>query len=346
MNHSPIPEEKRDGVASGLREAFGVNEFEEIRVLAGRPTGALVYRIVVRGTPFLLRLCTRRGDTAREFACMRSAAEAGLAPRVWYTNTEDRISITDFVEAVSFPVSEALVRMPVMLRTLHALPPFPTAPNHINTSPTFLLNGGPAVEGYLKKFREAGIVPEEDCSEFFEQLARIAKVYQVREEDMVSSHNDLLRPENVLFDGRRAWLIDWEAAFLNDRYSDLAVAANYVVSSDADLGVYLETYFGRSPDANERARFFLMRQVVRMFYGMAFLFLGAQGKTVDLERETPEFAEFFRRVWENGLDLSDNENRIACGRVHWKEFRRNARAPRFEEAFETICHSGLDRYYP
>lgn len=50
--------------------------------------------------------------------------------------------------------------------------------------------------------------------------------------DMVSCHNDL-KPENILFDGDRIWLVDWEAAFLNDRYCDLAVIANFVVTNDA-----------------------------------------------------------------------------------------------------------------
>jgi thiamine kinase-like enzyme len=44
------------------------------------------------------------------------------------------------------------------------------------------------------------------------------------------------RPEagKLLFDGQRVWLVDWQAAFVNDRYFDLAVAANFVVTNDAD----------------------------------------------------------------------------------------------------------------
>jgi hypothetical protein len=30
---------------------------------------------------------------------MQAAAEAGIAPRVWYANVEDRLLITDFVGA-------------------------------------------------------------------------------------------------------------------------------------------------------------------------------------------------------------------------------------------------------
>jgi len=68
-------------------------------------------------------------EPTRQFACMKRGAAAGLAPRVWYTSVEDRISITDFVEARPFPVNEALVRLPSALKELHALPAFPRAVN-------------------------------------------------------------------------------------------------------------------------------------------------------------------------------------------------------------------------
>lgn len=56
------------------------------------------------------------------------------------------------------------------------------------------------------------------------------------------------------------WLVDWQAAFVNDRYFDLAVAANFVVTSDGDECTCLEQYFGQRPDKFQRARFFLMLQ--------------------------------------------------------------------------------------
>ena len=101
-----IPEEKSASVARALREAFGVSEFEEIRRITKGLSSDLVFRIVVHGAPFLLRVATRideRNDPKRQFACMKTAAEAGIAPRVLYVNAEDGISITDFVQEIPFP---------------------------------------------------------------------------------------------------------------------------------------------------------------------------------------------------------------------------------------------------
>jgi hypothetical protein len=38
-----------------------------------------VFRITVRGAPFLLKINTRANDPARHYACMKAAAEAGVA---------------------------------------------------------------------------------------------------------------------------------------------------------------------------------------------------------------------------------------------------------------------------
>jgi thiamine kinase-like enzyme len=38
----------------------------------------------------------------------------------------------------------------------------------------------------------------------------------------VSSHNDSI-PSNILFDGDRLWLIDWESAYRNDPLVDVAI---------------------------------------------------------------------------------------------------------------------------
>ena len=251
-----IPQENSEAVTRGLRQAFGVTEFDDIsRITRGR-TPSLVFRMVVRGSPYLLKIITRTEDQTRHYTCMKAAAEAGVAPRVWYTNLEDRISITDFVAAEPLPVAEALVRLPALLRTLHGIPPVARAP--FNTSCTFLLDKGPALDGYIQKFQAANILPQAESEEFFSRYAELAAAYPLDDGEMVSSHNDVFKPDSILFDGQRVWLVDWEAAFLNDRYADLAVVANQVVANDEEEIVYRQEYFGAPPDAYQLARFHLM----------------------------------------------------------------------------------------
>ena len=331
-----IPPDKCVAVERALGEAFGVKAFEDIQPLTSSAHSDPVFRIVVRGSPFVLRIITRTSDPGRYIACMNAAAAASLAPRVLYASVEDRICITGFVKAAPFLLAEALVRMPAALRALHALAPFPGVPNHINTSCMFLLNGGPAVDGFLRKFQEANLVPKEECDEVFACYELLAAVYPRDESDMVSSHNDL-KPDNILFDGSSVRLLDWEAAFLNDRYSDLAAVAHFIVTNEAEEKTYLQEYFGQAPDERQLSRFFLLRQVSHLFYAMAYLLMTPAGDLINHGESALEFKEFYRRLWVGELKLADHRVRRSYGRVHWAQVVQNLRQSRFSEAMRIVA---------
>ena len=339
-----IPQEKSAAVARGLREAFGVTEIDDIRVMTKGHTSAVVLRIVLQGSAYLLRIIMRPNvviSPERLVTCMTAAAEAGLAPRVWYVSVEDGISITDFVEEVAFPASEARRRMPAVLRALHALPPFPGVERHFNTTCTFLLNKGPAVEGLLQKFQAAKIVPEDESEELLARLAQVAAVYPWDEAELVSSHNDLFKPDNILFDGQRVWLVDWEAAFLNDRYADLAVVANLVVEGEAEERAFLEGYFGQAPDEYQVARFFLMRQIAHVFYTVVFLLQGSVGGPVDDPVDAPNAEDMQRRFWAGEIRLEDSQTKAAYGRFHLEWLLEETRQARFGEALRIVSDGHL-----
>lgn len=334
-----IPQEKIAAVTRGLKEAFDVAAFDEIQDLTERPGSNRAFRIVVGGSAYLLRINTRAGDMPRQIQCMQAAAQAGLAPRVRYADAEDRISITDFVQAAPFPRAEALRRIPTALRVLHALPPFPVG--SFNTTCTFLLNQGPALDGFLEKFRLANILPEHELEELLAKYARLAAAYSSLNADLAPSHNDLFKPDNMLFDGNRLWLVDWEAAFQNDRYADLAVVANMLVSNEAEEQVYLQEYFGAPPDSYQRARFYLMQQLAHIFYAMVFLNLGSAGKPIDWSEPVPALSNFQRRFWAREADLADSHSKTVYGRVHWEQLKHNLRQSTFDEALRLVATGHL-----
>lgn len=322
-----IPPEKNTAVTRALRETFGVTEFEDIRRMTRGLSSDLVFRIVVKGSPYLLRIMPRmdeRNDPARIFHCMHEAAKAGLAPRLLHSNKEDGIAIIDWIEAVTFPESQALAQLARTLRRLHALPPFPTTFNYETAHSRFIW-----------RFRKANLLPKSEIEEAFTRYEQICATYPRLDSDMVSSHMDL-KPENILFDGQRPWLIDWMAASVNDRYFDLAIIANLVVTNDADELSYLEQYFGQVPDGYQRARFFLMRQVLHMFYATVFLLLGSGGKAIERGENLPSFKDFHRRIWVGDVNLAENDLKIVYGMVHWEQLLRNTRESRFDEALRIV----------
>ena len=333
-----IPQEKAEAVSRGLRTAFGVSTFEEISRITRGHTSSLVVRIIVRGSPYLLKIITRQEDPTRHYASMKAAAQAGIAPPVWYADIEHKISITGFVEAEPLPISEALLRLPALLRRLHALPRFEKAP--FNTTCTYLLRKGAASDPFLERFRNTSQLPKAEIEEFFERLAQLAAIYPNDDDGaMAACHNDLFKPDNILFDGQLVWLVDWEAAFLNDRYADLAVVANQVVANDQEEFVYLQEYFGMASDEYQMARFHLMQQIAHLFYTMAFLTLGSQpDKAADWNAAVPDFREYHRRIWAGEVDLADKDVKIVYGRVHWERFLHNVRQPRYKEALRIVSH--------
>jgi aminoglycoside phosphotransferase (APT) family kinase protein len=322
-----IPQDKIAAVARGLREAFGVSAFEDIQRATTGLNSDLDFRMVVQGSPYRLRIITGTDvmhDPTRRFTCMKAAAEASLAPHVWYTSIEDRISITDLVEPVPLTAKDALVRVPAMLRTLHALPPFPNAMNYHTVN-----------NGLFRKFRDSRILSKDETEEGFARHAQVAAIYPRHDPDIVSSHNDL-KPENIFFDGDRLWLDDWKAALLNDRYFDLAIVANFVVTNDAEERAYLSEYFGQSPDEYQMARFFLMRQVMHLLYAAMFLLLGSSGNAVNHSENGPGFKEVNERVWKGEFNLADNDMKIVYGRAHWDRLLQNTQQARFKDALRIV----------
>jgi thiamine kinase-like enzyme len=322
-----IPQDKSDAVSRGLEEAFGTATIEDVLRITRGLSSDLVFRIVVKGTPYLLRIMTRineQMDPHRIYACMSVASDGGITPRVHYTHAEDGVSITDFVKTAPLSSLEALQLVPLTLRTLHALPPFLKEFNYIT-----------AHKAFIGRFRTASLLPQREIDEVFAHYDQLCAIYPRLDEDIVSSHMDL-KPDNILFDGDRIWLVDWQAGFLNDRYFDLAVAANCLVSTAEDESAYLEHYFGQSPDEYQQARFFLMRQFLHAFSASVSLMLGSGGQSIAAPDHVPSFEEFYGRVWDGEVNFADKSQQITTGFVHWNRLLGNLRQPRFEEAMRIV----------
>jgi thiamine kinase-like enzyme len=294
-----IPQEKSAAVYRGVREAFGTGEIDEIQPANGE------FRIVVRGAPYLLRVMTHvseQMDPVRIFACMRAAADAGIAPRVRYSNAEEGIVISDFVNGVPLTAEKALEELPGVLQRLHAMPRLPKAFHWMTPHRRFIW-----------PLRDAGLLNKGEVEEVFARYDELCAAYPRVDADMVSCHMDV-KPHNIVFDGERVWLMGWQAAMVNDRYFDVAVAANFVLVDDADEVTLLERYFGAPPDEMQQARFFLMRQVVSMLSAAVYLMLASGDR--------------------------------AKGEVHWERLTRNARNSRWAGAIDTVRSTANDRLLP
>lgn len=324
-----IPENKQLAVKKALQTAFATDEFGSIQQITIGLSSALIFKIVVHETPYLLRVIMRddtMADPTYYFNCMKTAEGASLGPRIYYLNNEDRISITDFIIAKPFSIDVARKQIPQLLKQLHALSKFPFRINYFN-----------AMEGFAEKFLASNILPENETKDVFEQYARIAKVYPKSDvENWVSCHNDL-KPENILFDGTRPWLVDWEGAFLNDRYLDLSIVANFVVKNEQDEIEYLQEYFGNALDEYKRAQFFVMQQMLHVYYFFFFMMAAAKGKYIDLNSvQKYDYSEYNDRLWSGEIDLANDNAKMEYSLVHKEIFLQNVNTRRLEDSLHLL----------
>jgi len=324
-----IPESKQSAVSRALDEAFGVHEIDEIRPLTGGLSTARVFRIVVRNQPYLLRLTmpgAPAGDPAGQLASMQKAAAAGIAPRIWYVDAQEGILIADFVEARPYPADMALLVARTLYR-VHSLRGFqkPRVGSYFD-----------AMDRLVSAFGAANLFPPSETDELSRRYADLMKVYPRDDAQLVASHNDV-KPQNMVFDGERLWLVDWEAAFLNDRYVDLAISANFFVRDDQEAA-YLDAYFGTPANPYQHARFYLMRQALHVFYA-AFLLVTASraGAPINSAATRPDFDDFHRRLISGDVDLMKPEARVQYALVHLDAAQRQIRTPRFEEALALVA---------
>lgn len=316
--------DRNPAVRKALRAAFGTEGLDGWTPLSGGLSGAEVWRIRVGGVAYLLRVETGRDalrDPHRGYRCMALAAEACLAPRVRYADPGDGVVITDYVEPRSLTLDHAgtradlVVELAQAVRALHAIDGFPPLVDYLD-----------GLGALVDQAARGGVVPVGA----FDPWPRLHAVCKRLEPQPVSSHNDL-NPRNLLYDGRRIWLIDWEAAFRADRYVDLAAIANVFAADPDGEALLLRTYFGREATAAERARLWLFRQVSHVFHAAVF-FVGVAGQARADTLDGPDLDAIHQGLALGEPLLETPEGRLAYGLARLRRAAANLAAPAFARA--------------
>jgi aminoglycoside phosphotransferase (APT) family kinase protein len=329
----PLPVDKRPAIDRGLFAAFGTTTLDAVTPVSGGLSGAGVHRIEIGGGVYLLRLDGPKGDAgdglrdpARSHACMKIAAEAGLAPRVLHADAEAGVTITDFVVAQPPAVSRAelIAQLGRMVRALHDTPAFPPLVDYLD-----------GLDSLAAQALGSGLPTPTMTAKARAVQVALSTAYRRLEPQLVSSHNDL-NPGNIVHDGQRPWLVDWDAAFLADRYVDLAAVANVYAREPADEALLLEAYFGEPPTPDQQARLYLARQISHLFHAMIFIGMAAGERPGtrlnDSGGDGRSLAQLHAALGAGQPVLSAWEGRVAYGLAHLAEAVANVGHARFAEA--------------
>jgi thiamine kinase-like enzyme len=189
---------------------------------------------------------------AREVAVSRAAHRAGIAPEL--VHAEPDLLVLRFVEGRTLTADDVsdpamLERIALLLRRCHC----EVAPHLRGPAPCFWVFH--ALRDYLAGLAEQGWKAE--------RIARLGRIVAALERAvgpvrLALTHNDLM-PNNIIDDGERLWLIDWEYGGFGAPLFDLAgLAVNNEL--DAEACAHLRAaYFGRKPSAALLRRFAAMR---------------------------------------------------------------------------------------
>lgn len=187
----------------------------------------------------------------RELMTARAAHAAGFAPELRYA--APGVMVSAFLDARTYAASDVVrerLRIAELLRRFHR-----ELPKHVS-GPGFLFWVFHVIRDYARSL-EAG------NSRMRGELPRYLALAEELEAaqtplPIVFGHNDLL-PANILDDGDRLWLIDFEYAGFNTAMFDLAGAASNAGMSADEAETFLAAYFGNTPGPDVEHSFAAMQ---------------------------------------------------------------------------------------
>jgi aminoglycoside phosphotransferase (APT) family kinase protein len=332
----PVPEPVRATARSVLDTALGPARVTAIRPVSGGASGALTVRVDAGERAYLLRI--EMGLNALRnpghYACMKAAAEAGIAPPLRFVDPERGVALMDFV--TQRPLAEYPGGPPALVGDLGGLI------RRLQDSAVF-----PAPQiGYLELIgrmltflRRSRVFAAGLLDPHAEGFERIREAYPWDPAALVSSHNDP-NPRNILFDGARLWLVDWETAYQNDALTDLAVVTHELAGAPELQQALLRSWLGREPDRATSARLVLMRQLTRLFFACVIFrrFAGDPSRPPDPDLGAMTPAEFVAAVQSGRLRVGTPEVLYAFGKMFLAGFFAGLIAPGFEEALALSRH--------
>ena len=183
-----------------------------------------------------------------ELAASRAAHAAGISPAVLHA--EPGVLVLDLVEGRTFGPAEVrerrnLERIVPLLHRVHR-----ELPRHLR-GPTLAFWVFHVLRDYAAGLAEAGHRLTADLPGLLAQAERLERA--VGPIDLVFGHNDLLAA-NLIDDGTRLWLVDWDYGGWNSPLFDLGGLASNNELPPEDRDWLLEAYFERPLDDDLRRR--------------------------------------------------------------------------------------------
>jgi aminoglycoside phosphotransferase (APT) family kinase protein len=272
-----------------------------------------VHRVEANGRAFALKIAGEAFSLdawRRALLIQQFAASAGLAPPIVHTDESRRAVVSEFVTDRSFPAflgnprtREAAITL--LGRTLRRVHELPLPADADARDPAVQLTG---LWSALTGFRVPDFVRD--------AVQRVLSAEAPAAGHAVLSHNDV-NPSNLLYDGERILLVDWETAGANDPFYDLAAISVFARMSEGDCRQMLTAHDGK-PVAELPARFVYDRRLVAALGGAMFMTLArrrghAGGNGSETLETALSLSEFYQQMRAGALNIATADGQWSFG---------------------------------
>ena len=304
---------------SAIETYFAPEQFGailEVKPISLGLSGASVYDVATERGAYVLRvLAPHVQNWERQLAVLRLASDNGVAPHIAQVDEAERATISEKIAGDGFigALREAAERGPAImslvdqLAKMHAIP----AAEIVALDPLTVVRELWNAQSSRPGFPEWATSLNNKFAAFDEIL--------LKDERRVLSHNDL-NPANILWDGQRVWLVDFEASARTHPYYDLATISVFLsLPTESAIGLLAKQESARIT-VDQVETFNCLRTVATILYGLTFLSIVPdlqQLPTTTLE-ETSTLSDCYGMMSTGKLVLQNASGQGAMGKAFLK----------------------------
>jgi len=316
-----IESARLESACKAVKSTFSVDVLGEISALTGGGSTAKMFKFKAVGKYYVLRLMDLEQPIEErriQVECAQYGAKLNIAPTCYYADEENGIIIMDYVNQEALTKEIVLEKMPKLLRKLHysekILPVF---------CETF---------SYMNDFiaKAIKIIPSRQVINYYKVIQDIMSILSHHKE-LASCHNDL-NSENLLYDGKQIFLIDFEAAGLEDPYFDLATVCQQHCFDPNEELTFLESYLQRKPRDLEVSKLALMKQVSYCYHALHFFQHAYNTGMMEFHDNVPTFKQWYQGRKEGKYSYATTYDLMLYAMVVLNQSLEDMSKPAFIEA--------------